>query len=61
MKLSINKYLITALALSLNVVPSFAATDWQNPAVMCPEEVLPKGLECPDFSQVDDVYACCRN
>ena len=49
--------MITALALSLNVVPSFAATDWQNPAVMCPEEVLPKGLECPDFSQVDDVYA----
>ena len=29
---------------------------WQNPPVICPEEIMPKGLECPDFSKVSNVY-----
>lgn len=32
------------------------AVDWENPPVMCPEEILPKGITCPDFSKVEKVY-----
>lgn len=35
---------------------SAQAIDWKNPPVMCPEEILPKGLNCPDFTKVVDVY-----
>ncbi len=34
-----------------------ANADWKNPLVVCPEEVLPKGLSCPDFSKVQNVYS----
>lgn len=34
-----------------------AATSWDNPAVMCPEEILPKGLACPDLSHVVNPYS----
>lgn len=30
---------------------------WENPAVLCPEEVLPRGHACPDFSSVSDPYS----
>ncbi len=29
---------------------------WQNPPVICPEEIMPKGFECPNFSKVTNVY-----
>ena len=29
---------------------------WQNPPVICPEEIMPKGFDCPDFSKVINVY-----
>ena len=29
---------------------------WQNPPVICPEEIMPKGYECPNFSKVANVY-----
>ena len=29
---------------------------WQNPPVICPEEIMPKGFVCPDFSKVVNVY-----
>ncbi len=39
------------LGISLN---SFAL-DWANPPVMCPEEILPQGLACPDFTKVKEI------
>jgi hypothetical protein len=34
-----------------------AAIAWDNPPVLCPEEIFPKGLPCPDFSRVEDPYS----
>lgn len=45
------------LSLAISQTPVMAATSWDNPAVMCPEEILAKGLDCPDFSRVTDVYS----
>jgi hypothetical protein len=50
-----NKKIILATLFSLNAISAFAI-DWQNPPVMCPEEILPKGITCPDFSKVENVY-----
>lgn len=30
---------------------------WDQPEVLCPEEVLPQGHKCPDFSEVKDVFS----
>ncbi len=30
---------------------------WDQPEVLCPEEILPQGFSCPDFSEVKDVFA----
>ncbi len=49
--------LLLTLLLSLLPTAMFAATSWDNPDVLCPEDVLPKGLECPDFSGVEDPYS----
>ncbi|MBC7713091.1 MAG: hypothetical protein H7177_07115 [Rhizobacter sp.] len=47
--------LLASLVLSMHA--SFAATtSWDNPAVMCPEEILVRGLTCPDLSRVDNPY-----
>lgn len=48
--------LLLTLTLSLHSAASLASTSWDNPNVLCPEDVFPKGLECPDFSQVDNPY-----
>lgn len=50
-----NIFLLT-LALSFPATPLMAAISWENPAVMCPEEILPQGLACPDFSRVENPY-----
>jgi hypothetical protein len=33
-----------------------AEISWENPPVLCPEESMPRGFDCPDFSSVDDPY-----
>lgn len=33
-----------------------AETAWDNPAVLCPEEILPRGFDCLDLSAVSDPY-----
>ena len=52
MKASFKKLMLVSLVMAANIVSAHAEIDWQNPAVLCPEEVLPKGLPCPDFTQV---------
>lgn len=29
---------------------------WENPAIQCPEKVLPEGHACPDFSQIRNIW-----
>ncbi len=50
-----NKVLFT-LALAFSADQLKAAVSWDNPPVMCPEEVFAKGLKCPDFSRVENPY-----
>jgi hypothetical protein len=50
------KYLVIMITLGIQTLPVFATTSWDNPAVLCPEEILPRGLTCLDFSRVDNVY-----
>lgn len=50
------KKLLISTLVALTSLSSLAV-DWQNPLVMCPEEILPKGIPCLDFSKVKDVYA----
>lgn len=50
-----NKRIVLGMLLSISSL-SAMAIDWQNPPVMCPEEILPKGITCPDFSKVEKVY-----
>jgi hypothetical protein len=50
-----NKYMLLIFSLML-IGSANAETDWKNPAILCPEEALPRGLDCPDFSSVTDVY-----
>lgn len=45
------KNIILLLALSATFT-SIAATDWKNPAVVCPEKALAQGLTCLDLSGV---------
>lgn len=49
----------TILFLSLTFYFSLASAEisWENPAVLCPEEVMPRGFHCPDFSSVSDPYS----
>ena len=51
-----NRNFVLIIVLSLHSY-SLLALDWANPPVMCPEEILPKGLVCPDLTHVDNVYA----
>lgn len=45
------------LALGLLLLHSFSAiSGWDNPAVLCPEDVLPKGVACLDLSQVTNPF-----
>lgn len=50
------KYLLASLLfhLSFQALAAGALTQWENPAVLCPEEILPQGLTCLDFSKVKD-------
>ncbi|MDO9183294.1 MAG: hypothetical protein Q7U04_12850, partial [Bacteriovorax sp.] len=41
------------ISLSFNAFPAMAAISWDNPAVLCPEEILPKGTTCLDLSHVE--------
>ncbi|MBP9680006.1 MAG: hypothetical protein KBD76_01260 [Bacteriovorax sp.] len=50
------KLVSLALALSLSSPLLLAETSWENPAVLCPEELLPRGLNCPDLSNVENPY-----
>lgn len=50
-------YVFIAFAIGLQCASTFGATSWDNPAVLCPEELLPKGLACPDFTQLADPYS----
>lgn len=36
---------------------AFAEFSWENPPVLCPEESMPRGYTCPDFSHITDPYA----
>lgn len=52
------KQALLTLTLAVHAANLAAATiAWDNPPVMCPEEIFAKGLKCPDFSNVEDVYA----
>lgn len=31
--------------------------NWDQPEILCPEEILPQGFTCPDFSGVKDVFS----
>jgi len=50
-----NKALIT-LTLLFKAAQLSAAVSWDNPPVMCPEEVFARGFKCPDFSSVENPY-----
>jgi hypothetical protein len=47
---------LSAAAFYYYIVPANAEVSWDNPAVLCPEEILPSGLNCLDFSQVENPY-----
>ncbi|MDD4973442.1 MAG: hypothetical protein PHY93_03780 [Bacteriovorax sp.] len=49
-------YLLVPLTLCLHALPAMSAISWDNPAVLCPEEILPSGLACPDLSRVENPY-----
>jgi hypothetical protein len=50
-------FLITLLGvLTFYTIPSMAEISWKNPEVLCPEELLPRGLACLDFSLVENPY-----
>ncbi len=51
------KFLLATIALSLQATSLVAATSWDNPAVLCPEEILVRGLPCPDLTRVENVYS----
>ncbi|MDD4974140.1 MAG: hypothetical protein PHY93_07295 [Bacteriovorax sp.] len=42
------------LATVIYVITAKAEIAWENPAVLCPEEILPRGLDCLDLSGVAD-------
>lgn len=44
------------LALCLHALPSMSAISWDNPSVLCPEEILPRGLACLDLSRVENLF-----
>lgn len=50
-----NKALFSIL-LALQAGQLSAAVSWDNPPVMCPEEVFARGFKCPDFSRVENPY-----
>ena len=52
-----NKILLVMITLTMQTPQLIASTSWDNPAVLCPEEILAKGLTCLDFSRVVDVYS----
>ncbi len=47
------KIKIVLLSLTLS---SFAFAGWENPAIQCPEKILPQGYPCPDFSAVTNIW-----
>lgn len=50
------KILVMALTLYFGNTTLFASIKWSSPPVLCPEEILPKGLTCLDLSQVKNPY-----
>lgn len=39
------------------MISSTLLASWDQPEVLCPEEILPQGYACPDFTQVKDVFS----
>lgn len=45
------------LLLILPLLVSFSVSaGWENPAIQCPEKVLPEGHSCPDLSQIRNLW-----
>lgn len=44
------------MALIIQAAQLNAAVSWDNPPVMCPEEVFARGFKCPDFTNVENPY-----
>lgn len=45
------------ILLLLIAISSFSlSAAWDQPRVLCPEEILPQGFPCPDLSEVRDVF-----
>lgn len=40
----------------LCLVSTTVFASWENPAVQCPEKILPQGFACPDFSHVTNLW-----
>ncbi len=50
------KHVLLSISFCLYSYAAFSAQSWDNPAVLCPEEILPSGITCPDFSRVENPY-----
>jgi hypothetical protein len=46
----------TLLLLTLSLISLSSYSGWDNPAILCPEEILPRGFACPDLTQVKNPY-----
>ena len=42
------------ISLTLTFFSQSLMAGWENPAILCPEEILPKGLQCPNLSEVEN-------
>lgn len=55
--IGINKEDMKKLLSLVTLVASFSAySAWENPAIQCPEKILPEGHACPDFSKVRNIW-----
>lgn len=54
--LGMKKVLAISFYLLLGSSALFATTSWEAPPVLCPEEILAKGIPCLDLSQVTNPY-----
>ncbi len=46
----------TLILIALSLLSFSAVAGWDNPAVLCPEEILPRGFACPDLTLVKNPY-----
>lgn len=47
---------VSAFTFSFYIMPAMAEVSWENPQVLCPEEILPSGLTCLNLSNVENPY-----